>query len=303
MTNNVDSLSWKTPFDPPPQKGPPPQIPLPKPPTHSQLRSNSQQDLLSPTSVPAGDEYFAKVNYSPSTPPRIPPKNNIRAPALHRLSETDSIEEADILPQPPFRTNTNESPVSPYTVVDKDAALPDPSSFDLDRASGTGRKGSASSAGTLGTPLPHRISRGRSLQLAKDEDDEPTPFIMKSDKHKRILGIDSKTPSIKRHSHKADKAESPKLTSTGMRRKRSIPDTNGRSDSPLPAPDVVPFLYQDIEVSPLGYQLLISRMCEDNLRLKLPCMLPLSLWVPHRPHLSLTCIRIHIFGTDIAVPI
>jgi|SRR5579862_5420042 hypothetical protein len=247
MASNLDTLAWKAPFEPPPQKGPPPKIPLPKPPTQTIMRSNSQP--LSPTSNPSGDEYFANVNYFTSTPPRLPPKNNIRAPALHRLSETDSISEADILgsvPDPPFRGAINESPVSPHTVLDKDSTLSDPSAFDLDRSSGSGRKGSASSAGTLGTPQPIRASRGRSLQFSRDEEDEePAPFVMKSDKHKRILGIDAKTPQIKRPS----KTESPKLSSTTMRRKRSIPESNGRSGSPLPAPDVVPFLYQDIEVS------------------------------------------------------
>lgn len=246
MTSNLDTLSWKTPFEPPPQKGPPPKIPLPKPPTSAaQMRKPS----LSPMTNPAGDEYFAKVNYSLSTPPRHPPKNNVHAPVLHRLSETDSITEADMLVStsgPRFRgSKVEESPVSPYTVVDKDGTLPDPSSFDLDMASGSGRKGSASSAGTVPLPQPPRVVRGRSLQFTRGEDEEPAPFIMKSDKHKRILGIDSKTPQIKRPSHKS---ESPKSLSGGLRRKRSLPDINGRANSPLPAPDVVPFLYQDIEV-------------------------------------------------------
>jgi len=298
MASNLDALSWKQPFEPPPQKGPPPQIPLPKPPTQAQIRSNSQQGPVSPTSNPTGDAYFAKVNYSPSSPPRIPSRNTARAPPLHRLSETDSIEEADILPQPPFRTLTEESPVSPYTVLHNDSILADPSSFDLDRASGAGRKGSASSVGALTTPQAHRISRGRSLQFTRDEDPEPAPFVMKSDKHKRILGIESKAPPIKHPSHKP---ESPKLGSTGMRRKRSVPETNGRSNSPLPAPDVVPFLYQDIEVFPRDCESYQNRMCEDNpLSKRLYIFIPFP-WARHHHLPDLICIHTRIYGTGIAV--
>jgi hypothetical protein len=174
----------------------------------------------------------------------VPPKSNIRAPVLHRLSETDSIDEADSLDPiagPRFRGAGHGSPVSPYTVLDQDGALPTPTAFDLDKS---GRKGSGSSIGTQQSNS--RMSRGRSLQF-NDDHEEPVPFVMKSDKHKRILGIDSKATPVKRPPQKSESSTS---ISGGLRRKRSIPDVNGRANSPLPAPDVVPFLYQDIEVSP-----------------------------------------------------
>jgi hypothetical protein len=239
MASNLDSVVWTNSFDPPPQKGPPPKIPLPKPPTQSQIRSNS----LSPMSNPPGNEYFNSVNFSPKSPPRLPPKGNVRAPVLHRLSETDSINEADSfdpVPGPRFRGTSNGSPVSPYTLLDQDGTLPTPTAFDLDKS---GRKGSGSSLGTQQS----RMSRGRSLQLM-DEHEEPAPFVMKSDKHKRILGIDSKATPVKKPPQKSESLHS---ISGGLRRKRSIPDVHARANSPLPAPDVVPFLYQDIEVRPL----------------------------------------------------
>jgi hypothetical protein len=243
-------MVWPTAFDPPPPKGPPPKIPLPKTPTQAEMRNAP----LSPLSKPDPPEYFKKVNYSPTTPPRVPPKTNVRAPLLHRLSETDSIDEIDTIdpvPGPRFRGPTSGSPVSPYTILEQDPALPVPTAFDLDKASGSGRKGSESSTGTLASQqsFPY-LSRGRSMPY---DDEEPTPFVMKSDKHKRILGIESKSPaSGKRGSHKGDNANS---TPSGPRRKRSFPDIN-RSNSPLPAPDVVPFLYQDIEVVPLSFSVL-----------------------------------------------
>jgi hypothetical protein len=242
MTGNLDSMVWTASFDPPPQKGPPPKIPLPKPPTVAQVRRASS---LSPLSNPAGNEYFNNVNFSPTSPPRVPPKTNVRAPVLHRLSETDSIEEGDSfdpIPGPRFQGPKAESPVSPYTVIGRDTGLPVPTAFDLDKSA---RKGSASSGGTLALqPSQSRASRGRSLPFPEDE--EPTPFVMKSDKHKRILGIDPRTTPIKRQVQKSD---TPPPSTNGIRRKRSLPDVNARANSPLPAPDVVPFLYQDIEVS------------------------------------------------------
>ena len=242
MTGNLDSMVWTTTFDPPPQKGPAPRIPLPKTPTLVQAPRSSSTS--SPLSNPAGNEYFNNVNFSPTTPPRVPPKTNVRAPLLHRLSETDSIEEGDSLdpiPGPRFRGPSSDSPISPYTVVHHDTGLPDPTSFDLDKS---GRKGSASSGGTLALQQSQsRSSRGRSLPFTDDE--EPTPFVMKSDKHKRILGIDPKIAPIKRLPAKSD---TPPPLANGIRRKRSLPDVNGRANSPLPTPDVVPFLYQDIEV-------------------------------------------------------
>ena len=193
-------------------------------------------------------EYFNKVNFSPSTPPRVPPKTNVRAPALHRLSETDSVEEdesVDPIPGPRFRGISDESPVSPYTILDQEPGLPIPSAFDLDRTAGTERKGSGSSAATLSSQksFPH-LTRGKSLPY---DDDEPLPFVVKGDKHKRILGIDQNTPPIKRP---PQKMEGSKSSSGGVRKKRSHPELD-RATSPLPTPDVVPFLYQDIEVCSL----------------------------------------------------
>jgi hypothetical protein len=253
MTNNAPAVGWSATFEPPPPKGPPPKMPLPKTPNQAQMRTSS----TSPLSTPPTNEYFTKVNYSPATPPRIPPKNNVRAPVLHRLSETDSVEEADLInstPGPRFRGASNGSPVSPYTVLDQDGTLPDPTAFDLDKASGTGRKGSASSTTTQSTQNSRpRNPRGNSLPF--DEDGEPMPFVMRpSDKHKRILGIDSKAPAIKR----PQRSENSNKVSVGIRRKPSLPDINDRANSPLPAPDVVPFVYQDIEVR-FYRRVLISR--------------------------------------------
>lgn len=240
MTGNLDSMVWTPSFDPPPQKGPPPKIPLPKPPTGEFRRSSS----VSPLSNPPGNEYFGKVNFSPTSPPRVPPKTNIRAPILHRLSETDSLEEGDSfdpIPGPRFRGPNSDSPVSPYTVIGQDTTLPVPTAFELDRSA---RKGSGSSGGSISQSRPSRVK-----SLPFPDDQEPTPFVMKSDKHKRILGIDPKTAAIKRQVQKSDNSAPP---SNGIRRKRSLPDVNVRANSPLPAPDVVPFLYQDIEVTALS---------------------------------------------------
>jgi hypothetical protein len=199
---------------------------------------------VSPQSSSASNnEYFNNINFSPATPPRVPPKTNVRAPVLHRLSETDSLEEAasidPVPPGPRFRGPSNGSPVSPYTVLEQDIALPVPTAFDLDKSSGSGRKGSESSTTTQSTQRSRtRHVRGNSLGF--DDDGEPIPFVMRSsDKHKRILGIDSKAPPIK---------QPPRTDSAGNRRKRSLPEPNDRSNSPLPAPDIVPFVYQDIEV-------------------------------------------------------
>ena len=53
-----------------------------------------------------------------------------------------------------------------------------------------------------------------------DDDDEPPPFVMKSDKHKRILGIDQKTSQIKRSNEKRENS-APMLSA--VHRKRSFP--------------------------------------------------------------------------------
>src|SRR5579859_568999 len=241
MSGNLDSMVWTTSFDPPPQKGPPPKIPLPKTPIAEPQRSSS----VSPLFNPPDNEYFSKVNFSPTSPPRVPPKTNVRAPVLHRLSETDSIEEGELfdpVPGPRFRGPASDSPVSPHTVIGQDMSLPVPTAFDLDKS---GRKGSASSGGTISQSRPSRV---KSIPFPDDE--EPTPFVMKSDKHKRILGIDPKTAAIKRQAPKNEHAATP--PSNGVRRKRSFPEVHARANSPLPAPDVVPFLYQDIEVSTLS---------------------------------------------------
>jgi len=234
MANNVPAMSWPSTFDPPPPKGPPPKIPLPKTPSQAQMRNLP----VSPMSEAPANEYFTNVNYSPSTPPRVPPRSNIRPPALHRVSETDSLEEADDLDPPPSltRDDSNGSPVSPYTIVAHNDMLPNPSNFDLDKS----RKGSGSSAGTLASA--HRPSRARTS--IPFDDDEPPPFVARSDKHKRILGIDEKKSHIKRVAEKKDSLSS---TPPNSLTKRNLPDIH-RSSSPLPAPDVVPFLYQDIEV-------------------------------------------------------
>jgi len=249
MAHNVPAMVWSnTPFDPPPPKGPPPKIPLPKTPTQAQMRTVA----VSPLSQPTADDYFKKINYSPSTPPRQPPRSNIRAPLLHRVSETDSIEEADDDFEPPsgprFRGVSNGSPISPHTIIDQEGILPAPSAFELDKA---GRKGSESSAATISSlqSQPH-MPRVRSSITIIDDDDEPPPFVMKGDKHKRVLGIDAKTSQVKQ------KTDSSKSIPGAPRRKRSFPEIHDRptdrSSSPLPAPDVVPFLYQDIEVNPVS---------------------------------------------------
>jgi hypothetical protein len=239
MSNNVPSMVWPTTFEPPPPKGPPPKIPLPKTPTQAQMRNIA----ISPMSQPPVNEYFHNVDYSPSTSSRVPPRSNVRPPALHRVSEIDSIEESDDLepPAPLFRTASNDSPVSPHTIVDHANTLPLPNAFELDVAA---RKGSESSSGTVPSQLLYPRARTGSSLPYIDDDDEPPPFVMKSDKHKRILGIDQKTSHIKR-SH--DKRENSAPTPPPVHRERSFPEVD-RSSSPLPAPDVVPFLYQDIEV-------------------------------------------------------
>jgi hypothetical protein len=250
MANNVPAMVWSnTPFEPPPPKGPPPKIPLPKTPTQAQMRNAA----LSPLSQPAADDYFKKINYSLATPPRQPPRTNVRAPILHRVSESESIDEVDDDIEPPsgprFRGVSNGSPVSPHTIADQEGILPSPSAFELDKS---GRKGSGSSQTTIASlqSQPH-MPRVRS-SITITDDDEPPAFVAKADKHKRVLGIDQKSSQVKRGG--TEKSESSKSISGGPRRKRSVPDIHDRitdrSSSPLPAPDVVPFLYQDIEVIP-----------------------------------------------------
>jgi hypothetical protein len=232
-------MVWPATYEPPPPKGPPPKIPLPKTPAQAQVRNGP----VSPTSQPPSNDYFSNVNYSPSTAHRVPPRTNVRLPALHRVSETDSLEESDDVEPPPplFRSTSNGSPVSPYTIVDNTNALPAPSGFELEMAT---RKGSEPIARTATSQQSHPRARTRS-SLPSIDDDEPPPFVMKSDKHKRVLGIDQKTSQIKRpHEKRENSAPIP----PPARRKRSFPDIADRSSSPLPASDVVPFLYQDIEV-------------------------------------------------------
>ena len=197
---------------------------------------------MSPLSQPPANDYFNNVNYSPAGPSRVPPRTNARPPPLHRLSETESLEEYDELelPAPLYRRNTNESPVSPYTIVDDRSGSLAPSGFELDNAG----RNSESSAVTASSQQSYPRARGRSSRPYIDDDETP-PFVMKSDKHKRILGIDQKTSHIKRPHEKKDNSTS---IAPGLRPKRSFPDIADRSSSPLPAPDVVPFLYQDIEV-------------------------------------------------------
>ena len=256
MSNNVPTMVWQTTFEPPPQKGPPPKIPLPKIPPQAQIRNVA----VSPMSQPPANDYFNNVNYYPSAPSRMPPRTNSRPPALHRVSETDSLEESNDFEPPAslLRSTTNGSPVSPYTIIDHNNALPPPSAFELDRAS---RKGSESSAGTFASQPTYSPVRTRSSLPCIDDDDEPPPFVMKSDKHKRILGIDQKTSQIK-GSH--EKRENSAPMPAGAHRKRSFPDLADRSSSPLPAPDVVPFLYQDIEVLTCVAGPDADRMCEGN---------------------------------------
>jgi hypothetical protein len=280
MTSKVPAMSWSTPFDPPPPKGPPPKIPLPKPPGPAQMPTVQ----VSPLSNPPNNEYFSNVNFSTATPPRIPPKNNVRQPVLHRLSETDSVEEADLIDStqgPRFRGASNESPVSPYTVLDHDTTLPVPTAFDLDKSSGTGRKGSGSSSSSIQRSRP-RATHGNSLPY--DEDGELVPLSRSTDKHKRILGIgDTKTPPIKH----PERSDSPGTKLGGTRRKRSLPDIKERANSPLPGPDIVPFVYQDIEVHH-GSDVLTSRMSGDSHHSKHrfirilcpPCLPPSSICRP-----------------------
>ena len=237
MSNNVPTMVWPTTFEPPPPKGPPPKIPLPKTPAQGQMRNLA----VSPTSQPPANEYFSHVNYSQSTTSRVPPRTNFRLPPLHRVSETDSLEESDDIepPAPLFRSASNGSPVSPYTILDNPNTLPVPNPFELDMAA---RKGSEPSPGTIPSQPSYPRARTRSSHPSYDVDDEPPPFVMKSDKHKRILGIDQKTSQIKLS------RENSAPIQPAVHRKRSFPDVADRSSSPLPAPDVVPFLYQDIEV-------------------------------------------------------
>jgi hypothetical protein len=248
MANNVPTIIWPTTFEPPPPKGPPPKIPLPMTPTQAQFLNTA----VSPMSRPPADEYFTSVNYSPSGPSRAPPRANIRPPILHRLSETESFDEAEELdpPGPPFRENSNGSPVSPHTIVQKAGAPPpDPSAFELDEPN---RKGSEPTLSSQ--PSYSRLTRPRS-SIPYIEDEEPAPFVIKGDKHKRILGINPKTSHIRRGHDKSDSSNSlaPGAPAPGARHKRSFPDIPDRSSSPLPGPEVVPFLYQDIEVNSFGY--------------------------------------------------
>jgi hypothetical protein len=244
-------MVWPTNFEPPPQRGPPPNIPLPKPPIQ-------RSDPVS-MSQPPVNEYFKNINYSPATPPRIPPRANIRPPALHRVSETDSLEEADEFepPAPIFKSTSNGSPVSPYTIVEPDGTFPAPNVFELDMAA---RMASDSNAGTS---FSSQSYRQRARSSFTDDDDSP-PFIVRSDKHKRILGIDQKTSQIKRVPH--EKKDASTSVPPGPRRKRSFPDINDRSNSPLPTPEVVPFLYQDIEVCPLSLSPLTFLGCTKATR-------------------------------------
>ena len=207
---------------------------------------------VSPFSQPPADEYFKKINYSPLTTSRQPPRANVRAPVLHRVSESDSIEEREDDFEPPsgprFRGTSNGSPISPHTIVDQAGTPPTPSAFELDKA---GRQGSESSSATISSlqSLPHMPRVRSSITII--DDDEPPHFVQKNDKHKRVLGIDQKSSQAKRGG--AEKSEGSRSISGGPRRKRSIPEIHDRvtdrSSSPLPAPDVVPFLYQDIEVN------------------------------------------------------
>ena len=291
MSNNAPTMVWPTTFEPPPQKGPPPKIPLPKIPTPGQMRN----DTISPMSQPPAAQYFNNVNYSPSTPSRVPPKTNVRPPALHRVSEIDSHEESDDFepPAPLFRSTSNGSLVSPHTIVDHAIALPPPSAFDLDTAA---RKGSEPGPGIVSSQPSYPRARTKSSLPYIDDDDEPPPFVMKSDKHKRILGIDQKTPQIKRSHEKREKS-APKPP---VHRETSFPDLADRSSSPLPASDVVPFLYQDIEVRHFVYPTDVIRMCEDNPQSRLLYILTLF---PPCPLPSLTSHHPQIYGTDTAVQI
>ena len=245
-------------------------------------------------SQPPATEYFNNINYSPSTPSRVPPRTNIRPPTLHRVSETDSCEETDSFepPVPPFSRTGNDSPVSPYTIVDY-GTLPAPNVFEFDMAA---RNGSESSAGTL--PLAQSNSRSRTRSsLPYLDDEEPPPFVVRGDKHKRILGIDQKTSHIKRGHEKKDHSTP---VPSAPRREKSFPgEIQDRSSSPLPAPDVVPFLYQDIEVCSIYIHTDLLRMCEDSLQSRLPSILTPSL--PLCLPLNLTFHRLQISGIDTVV--
>jgi hypothetical protein len=215
--------------------------------------ANSTTTAEHPGRVPS-NEYFANMlNYSPATPPRVPPRSNIRPPPLHRVSETDSIEEANAalhspLEQPPdlFKPASNGSPVSPLTMLNHPVgtALPQPTNLELDPAV---RKGSESNVSAYAGRPRLRSS------LSVGDEEEPTPFTghrtenkLRSDKHKRILGIDSSSTTTKAPPppSKRDKAKA----ESKKERNRSYPDPEVRSNSPMPTPDVVPFLYQDMEV-------------------------------------------------------
>lgn len=245
MANNVPAMVWPTTFEPPPPKGPPPKIPLPKTPAQAQMPNTA----VSPLSQPPANEYFSNVNFSPSTPSRIPPRTNIRPPILHRVSETESLDEVEELdpPGPLFRENSNGSPISPHTIIEKAGVTPPtPNAFELDEPN---RKGSESSVATLSSqPSYPRLTRPKS-STAHIDDEDPVPFVMRSDKHKRILGIDPKISHIRRGGDKGDSSNS---LVPGARHKHGFPDIPERSSSPLPGPEVVPFLYQDIEVTSFG---------------------------------------------------
>ena len=238
------ATTWHS-FAPPPQRGPPPKIPLPKTPTQALAQTQIRNAAVSPLSQPPLNEYFANMaNYSPASPPRAPPRTTIRPPALHRVSETESIEEAQPaspLESPPalFKSNSNGSPVSPHTVVNHHVGgpfSPSPGNLDLDPAA---RKGSESSTATY-------AARPRMRSSLTVGDEEPAPFTgQRSDKHKRILGIDSKTPT---HSKRDKDKSEPKKDRPASQRQKAYHDGEVRSNSPLPTADVVPFLYQDMEV-------------------------------------------------------
>ena len=237
------ATSWHSSFAPPPQRGPPPKIPLPKTPTQTQMQIRNA--AVSPLSQPPSNEYFANMaNYSPATPPRAPPRTNLRPPALHRVSETESIEEAHSaspLESPPalFKSNSNGSPVSPHTIVNHHANGPfssPPSKPELDPAA---RKSSEANAATY-------AARPRMRSSLTVGDEEPAPFTgQRSDKHKRILGIESKTST---HSKRDKDKSEPKKDRPTSQRQKGYSESEVRSNSPLPTADVVPFLYQDMEV-------------------------------------------------------
>jgi hypothetical protein len=239
MASNGHSPAWP---QPPPQKGPPPKIPSPKPPVLSQTRTGP----VSPVSELPGGEYFSKINYSPSSPTRVPPRTNVRAPLLQRVSEhsiDDENADLDPVPTDHFRATSDGSPVSPYTILDGHASLPIPGNFELDQAR---RQGSLSSGGNSTSQSRTRSSHGRS-SLSYTEEDEPPPFVMKSDKHKRILGI-TEDPRDPRSKKTPDRKESAGSISSVQRKASGQESTGNRSKSPTPANDVAPFLYPDGQV-------------------------------------------------------